>query len=99
MVDFRLFEAIDRTHNERAKHDASTYDFLNKSTWRAARYVGERVEEWSKSFPVDKDFHSRFTSRNNKSHGSAFFELLMFEWFRRQKFDVAFQETIQGSRK
>lgn len=94
--DLRLFDSFDRTYRGRSNHDSSTYDFLNRSAWRGAAYVRERVEEWAKGFPVDKDFHTRFTSKNNKAHGSAFFELVMFEWFRRQRFDVAFQDTIEG---
>ena len=88
--DLKLFDEFQRTRKGRADHDSSQFEFLNTSTWKAAAYVRNRVNEWARGFPVDKDFVTRFRSSNNKEHNAAFFELVMFQWFKQQNLEVIF---------
>ena len=69
----KLFDDFERTYVARANHDHSSYDFINKSTWQAACYVRQLLTEWSKEFPLDSDFVSRFKSDNYQKHLSAFY--------------------------
>jgi hypothetical protein len=93
----RLFEDFERTRAGRANHDSSQFDFLDTSSWKAASYVRDKVNEWAKTFPLDNDFIARFTSADNKEHIAAFFELVMFNWFKLQNFEVDFQGIALAS--
>jgi len=93
-----LFDDFDRVDAKRDKHDSSTYRFLNNSAWPAAAYVRKLLSQWAMKFPLDKDFTRRFKSLNNRQHRSAFFELVMFEWFLKHQFEVKFQQpVVEGS--
>lgn len=85
-----LFPDFQRTYNKRADHRQSSYQFLNESTWKAASYVRNLVQEWSLIFPLDADFVKRFTSTNDQEHLAAFFEMVIFQWLKHQDFDVDF---------
>lgn len=86
-----LFDDFKRTDGARASHTSSAYDFLNKSAWKAASYVRDKVTEWACDFPIDKDFVARFTSRDDKEHAGAFFELITFQLLRHHGYKVSFQ--------
>lgn len=98
--DLQLFDDFQRTRKGRADHDSSQFEFLNTSAWKAASYVRNRFTEWAKDFPIDKDFVKRFKSSKNREHNAAFFELVMFQWFKKQNLEVIFQETsVLGSKR
>lgn len=85
-----LFENFNRTHFGRANHNHSAYEFLNVSAWKAAEYVRAKVIEWSNDFPMDKDFIKRFTHKSNQEHHAAFFEIVTYQWLKRQNFEIEF---------
>ena len=86
-----LFDDFKRTDGARASHTSSAYDFLNKSAWKAASYVRDKVTEWACDFPIDKDFVARFTSRDDNEHAGAFFELITFQLLRHHGYKFSFK--------
>lgn len=86
-----VFDNFPRTRTKRANHNSSQYEFLNTSAWKVAAYVRHIITEWTQDFPVDKDFVKRFTSKKDKEHRAAFFELTMFQWMKKQGLEIGFQ--------
>lgn len=100
IMGLNLFDVFERTYRGRANHDHSSYDFINNSAWQAAVYVRQLLNEWSREFPLDADFISRFKSDNYQTHSAAFFEIATYQWLRLQGFEIALHQIAStGSKK
>ena len=84
----KIFDDFLRVNTNIAFHDSSRFTFLNESAWPSTNYIREQIELWAKSFPINPDFISRFRSIDDQQHKSAFFELIIFQLFKVQNFNI-----------
>jgi hypothetical protein len=72
-----IFSYFNRTDNGAKSRMQSSYDFLNESTWPIVSYFRELLDSWLNDFKDDKEFISKFKSKDDKQHYGALFELLI----------------------
>ena len=83
-----LFENYTRTYASYRTEEFSAYEFMNISAWRIANLMREHYNNWGQDFMNDKEFISRFHSKNDKQHYSACFELLIYMLFKNSNFTI-----------
>jgi hypothetical protein len=83
-----LFKDYIRFDAAPLKSKESSFDFLERSSWRRCGLVREMLNDWIIPMLSDAEFISQIKSNNNKQHYAALFELLFFTLFKRQGFDV-----------
>ena len=81
----RLFDDIDRTRPEPAGHSQPTFEYMNSTGRTEFGLVRVFLEEWFDAYPDAHklNLRSRFRSPIDTQHHAAFFELLLFQLFRR----------------
>ena len=94
----QLFDNFKRTNTDIANHVTSNYSFINESAWSSMSYIRNLLENWSSSFPINADFISRFKSKNDQQHRSAFFELAIYKFFEIHGFHTKTHESNDPAR-
>lgn len=74
-----LFDSIERTYLEAAKHNENTYDYYNISARTDITKVRDALEGWFSGYP--KEEKKELKSRFKKDFDSAFYELFLYELF------------------
>jgi len=79
-----LFDDIERWDHRHKRQTQSSFHFLNTSAWPASHNMRAALEQWFEDYPDDdkNDLRARFRKRDD-NHESAFFELFLYEVFRR----------------
>jgi hypothetical protein len=64
------------------------YEFTDESAWSICEFVRKHYNEWSSDFMDDKEFLSRFRSKDMKQHYSAEMELLLYTMLKKEGYVV-----------
>ena len=79
----------------------SPFEYVNRSAEPEIERIRNLLEQWFRDYPAtaQKDVRKRFRSRNQDTHQSAFFELLVHALLRRLGCEVKAHPNIPGSAK
>ncbi|MEZ4776256.1 MAG: hypothetical protein R3D00_23985 [Bacteroidia bacterium] len=90
-MKMNLFENINRTFNGPLTREISHYDYLRTSVRPEISELCNTLENWFGNFNGDRsEFLGRFRNKDEKQHSGAYFELFVFEYFRRLNYNVKF---------
>lgn len=92
-----LFDSIERTYLEAAKHNENTYDYYNISARRDITKVRDTLENWFCNYP--KDEKKELKSRFKKDFDSAFYELFLYEFFSKLGYKIVIHPDLPLSPK
>jgi hypothetical protein len=81
------------------KRSVSMYQFLDQSAWSICELIRKYYNEWSKSFISDKEFVSRFKSKDMKQHYSAEMELLLYTILKKQGYEMEKHPDLGGPKR
>lgn len=73
-----LFKDYLRTNSEAKSGSESSFQFLERSSWRRCSLMRTKLNEWIVPVTDDKGFISQIKSNNSKQHYAALFELLVY---------------------
>jgi len=87
--------------NSRKNLSESVFAYLNRSTKPGSAASRALMEEWLRLVPISEqgEFCSRFRSGDNIQFGTAFQELFLHEFLRRQNCTLDFHPSIPGNSK
>jgi hypothetical protein len=96
-----VFGVNPRTDTGRKNLSESVFAYLNRSAKRGSAASRALIEEWMFHTPRSEqdEFCARFRSGDNVQFGTAFQELFLHEFLRRQKCTLDFHPSIPGSSK
>src|SRR4051812_27707401 len=79
----------------------STFSFLNRSAKHGSAASRALIEDWFSHVPgaEQQEVRSRFRCGDDIQFGTAFQELFLYEFFRRQKCELRFHPSIAGTTK
>lgn len=83
------------------KHKAYTqsrHQFLDGSAWPLCTIIRKFINEWTSRLPADNAFISRLTSKDDKQHSAALFELLVFALFKCGGFQITPNAVVPNLR-
>ena len=94
-----LFDDILRTDHSYSAEREPAFDFLNRSAWPASYNMRMKLEQWFQDYPegAKSGLRARFR-RPDDNHGSAFFELLLYQIFLRLGLSPKVEPTPQKGR-
>jgi len=93
-----LFELRDRSYMGPANLNENTYDYFCRSGRNSISIVRQTLNNWFLNYPEDEK--NELKKRFKKSYSSAFFELFIFELFRKQGFEIVIHpELVDSSKK
>ena len=97
----QLFDDFSRTDDSPSKSAERLYPFLNRSPWPVCARARALCESWFSRYPTgdQKDLYRRFTSRRDKDHRSAYFELLLHELLIRLGGELTVHPSVPGTTK
>jgi hypothetical protein len=72
-----LFDDSKRTDDTIINPNESTFQFIDRSSWRRCTLVRELLNKWCLPLEHDTEFISQLTSNDNKKHHAAVFELII----------------------
>jgi hypothetical protein len=80
-MTIKLFDEIQRDYTGPASDVESTYEYLNRSARVEIDNIRRLVEDWFHHYPLSEanELYSRFRSKDERQHKSAFFEILLHE--------------------
>lgn len=78
-----IFDNFERTTDTHREVGISYFEFLNSSAGEQASVSRQEIDKWFSRFPEPQKTNllSRLKARDDDSHNSAFFELLLHEFF------------------
>lgn len=96
-----LFSGGQRSQTGTQRHTHSAYAYLNAAVRPDAAAIRDMLTQWCSHYPLAHrtKLRTAFTSKRDRQHYGAFFELLLHEFFRQQKCYVDVVPTIVGLRK
>lgn len=77
-----VFRKKERTNWKHKAYTQSQHEFLDQSAWPLCAIIRNFINEWTGKLSADRAFISRLTSKNDKQHLAAIFELLIFGLFK-----------------
>jgi hypothetical protein len=77
-----VFSFEERTDWTILRYRESQFEFLDRCAWPVVGLVRDWIREWIVPFEGDKEFISKFSSKSDKQHAAAVFEMLVFAIFR-----------------
>jgi hypothetical protein len=90
--NLQLFENIHRDYIGPSKRIEPHWIFFNRSARPQYEYLRECLQAWFDEYDASaekrSDLRLAFQSDNNKTHLSAFFELYLYQLFRKQGFEI-----------
>lgn len=88
--EMHLFDQIDRVGQDPASQSEPAFHYLNRTGKPLFAYVREFLEDWFSRYPDDHKqvLLLRFRSSDDAEHYAAFFELLLYQLFRRLGADI-----------
>ena len=92
-----LFDSIERTYLEAAKHNENTYDYYNISARTDITKVRDALEGWFSGYP--KEEKKELKSRFKKDFDSAFYELFLYELFSKLGYKIIIHPDLCSSPK
>lgn len=92
-----LFDSIERTYLEAAKHNENTYDYYNISARTDITKVRNTLEGWFCNYP--KEEQKELKSRFKKDFDSAFYELFLYELFSKLGYKIIIHPDLPLSPK
>jgi hypothetical protein len=94
----KIFDSITRTELRPSRENEPTFEYYNISARRPVAALRDIVEVWFQHYPSDgqTDLRSRFRSRKNAQHQSAFFELYLYELLISMGFDLSLHPNMDG---
>lgn len=92
-----LFDSIERTYLEAAKHNENTYDYYNISARTDITKVRDALEGWFSRYP--KEEKKELMSRFKKDFDSAFYELFLYELFSKLGYKIIIHPDLRSSPK
>jgi hypothetical protein len=94
-----LFDKIERLEERPKREREPTFDYYNSSARRPIAALRELLQTWFDAYPAfgKKDIQSRFRSRIDGQHKSAFWELYLHELFTRMKYRLKVHPVLKGS--
>lgn len=96
-----VFDTHKQSDAGRKNLSESVFAYLNRSTKPSSAASRVLIEEWMSDVPASEqhEFCARFRSGENVQFGTAFQELFLHEFLRRQKCSLDFHPAIPGSSK
>jgi len=92
-----LFDSIERTYMEAAKHNENTYDYYNISARKDIAIVRDTLEDWFCNYP--KNEKKELKSRFKKDFDSAFYELFLYQLFYKLGYNIIIHPDLPSSPK
>lgn len=92
-----LFDSIERTYMEAAKHNENTYDYYNISARKEISIVRDTLEDWFCNYP--KNEKKELKSRFKKDFDSAFYELFLYQLFYKLGYNIIIHPDLPSSPK
>lgn len=90
--NLQLFENIRRDYTGPSKRTEPHWAFFNRSARPQFEYLRECLQTWFDEYDASAEKRNNlrleFQSDNNKKHFSAFFELYLYQLFKRQGFEI-----------
>src|SRR6478735_1761941 len=83
-----LFKEGIRTNTEHRKRRSSMFEFLDTSAWSICDLLRDYLANWATDFNNDREWTSRFTSKDSKQHHSAELELILYTILKNQGFKI-----------
>lgn len=83
-----LFKEGVRTNKGHRKRKFSMYEFLDDSAWSICDLLRGYLSLWATDFKNDKEWISRFTSRDSKQNHSAELELILYTILKNKGFRI-----------
>lgn len=98
----QLFDDFVRTDGTPRKAMEGLYAFLNRSSWPVCVRARILYQSWFDRYPDDdhqKGLYRRFTSKRDKEHQSAYFELLLHEVLTCMGAKLTLEPSVPGTSK
>lgn len=92
-----LFEEKDRTDNSLAKHQESSFEYYNRSSSELAVKVRSLLNHWFEDYPEKEQ--KEFKSRLEYEFESCFFELVVYQLFKKMDYEVEIHPSLLNSEK
>ena len=92
-----LFENKERTNLDPAWYNENLYNYFDRSAREDISKIRFVLNEWLKDYPNDES--EELKSRFRKNFSSAFYELFIYELFKKQGFKIAVHPKIQNTSK
>lgn len=95
----RMFDDITRTELRPSRENEPTFEYCNISARRPIAAFRDIIEVWFQRYPTGEkaELRSRFRSRNDAQHHSAFFELYLHELLLSMGFDLSLHPDMNGN--
>ncbi|WP_407498112.1 hypothetical protein [Elizabethkingia anophelis] len=93
----KLFDEIQRTFLKEASANEEPYDYYNRSARKDITIIRELLEDWFSNLPHSEKFETK--KRFKKSFDSVFYELFLYNFFKKLGFSIIIHPVIKGSSK
>lgn len=97
--EMRLFDQIDRVGQDPASQSESAFHYLNRTAKPLFAFGREFLEDWFSRYPEahKEELRVRFRSSGDAEHYAAFFELLLYQLFRRLGADIEIHPAMPNT--
>lgn len=96
MKVIKLFDEMNRDYIGPALYNEPKFNYLNRSARSECEKICNLLEQWFKNFPseVQDELRTRFRSKDNRQHLSAFFEIYLYQLLSNSGFTCEIHPTL-----